>query len=115
MHRLTAPTNPNTAPTKTGEVQWPETHDENTGVQRRFQRTHAVLKLPDQVLLAAALVGLEHDFRSRALAVIGDVEKVAVIVEELLLSFYVDQVLAQHPERRLGAESEIESRWPPPG
>ena len=54
------------------------------------------LRPTDQVLLVAAMVGVEHDFLDRAFLVVGDVEETAVFVEEFLLASAHLQVLPHH-------------------
>ena len=51
-----------------------------------------------QVLLIAAVVGRKDDFRRRALAIVGDVEEVTVVVKQLSLLVTHSQVLAQRDQ-----------------
>ena len=65
-------------------------------VDRGRQRPHSTGQLGDQVLLVAAVVGLEHDVFRVDCPIVGDVEEVANLVEQPSLAFLVSDVLAKH-------------------
>ena len=65
----------------------------STGVA---QRVHAALELGDQVLLVAPAVGRQDDLIGRHVAVVGDVEEVAVLLEQPHLPLLGGQPLAEH-------------------
>ena len=57
---------------------------------------HAALELGDQVLLIAPIIGGEDDLLGRDLPVVGDVEEVAVLLEQPHLPPVDPQPLAEH-------------------
>src|ERR1700722_9128412 len=57
---------------------------------------HATFELGDQVLLVAAIVGREHDLFGGLVAVVGDVEEVAILLEQPQLSLVGPQPLTEH-------------------
>ena len=63
-----------------------------------MQRSHAVFKLRDQVLLIAALIRLEDHFGWRHRAVVRDVEEIANLVEERELAPLNSDVLAERDD-----------------
>ena len=70
-------------------------------VERYPQRVDAALELGDDILLIAALVGAVNDLGRAQVRARGDVEKVADLVEQDLLTFHLADILAQgdHPIR----------------
>ena len=60
---------------------------------------HAALELGDQVLLITAVIGREHHVLGRHVAVVGDVEEVAILLEQPHLPLVGRQSLAEddHP------------------
>jgi len=65
-------------------------------VHRRLQRPYSALQLRDQILLVAAVVGRKDDLLGGSLALVGDVEEVANLVEQRQLAFFFRDVLAHH-------------------
>ena len=57
---------------------------------------HAPLELRHQILLITAVIGREHDLLGRHLAVVGDVEEVAILFEQPHLPPVGRQPLAHH-------------------
>ena len=51
-------------------------------VYGRRQRVHPALELSDQVLLVAPVIGREHDIFGRSVAVVGDIEEIAILLEQ---------------------------------
>ena len=64
-------------------------------VYRCRQRMHAAFELCDQVFLIAAVVGREHHILGGQLAIIGDVEEVAILLEQPHLALVDPQALAE--------------------
>ena len=56
---------------------------------------HAALELRDQVLLVTAIVGREHDLLGRRFAIVGDIEEVAILLEQPQLRLVNSQPLAE--------------------
>ena len=67
-------------------------------VHRRVERPDASLELRDQVLLVTALAGLLHDLDARERGVIGDVKKVADVVEQDVLALLDRQIFLQRDD-----------------
>ena len=51
-------------------------------VHRRRECVHSALELGDQVFLVAPVIGREHDLFGRGFAVVGDVEEIAILLEQ---------------------------------
>src|SRR5208282_3705791 len=68
-------------------------------VYGRRHRVHPALELGDQVFLVAPVVGREHDLFGRSHSVVGDVEEVAILLEQPHLPSIRPQELADddHP------------------
>ena len=67
-------------------------------VHRRPQRVDPALQLRDQVLLVAPVVGLEHQLACGGLAVVGQVEPIADLVEQPRLALLHRDRLADHDQ-----------------
>ncbi len=65
-------------------------------VERRRQRTNAPLVLLNEILLIAAVVGVEDDLLGRRVPVVGDVKEAPRIVEQLLLTLGRFEVFPHH-------------------
>ena len=70
-------------------------------VERRVQRPNGI-QLRQKVLLLAAIIGVEHDFFGRAVPIVGEVEEVAVVVEQLLLPRFAHLQILPEDDQAIG-------------
>src|SRR5208337_1663363 len=67
-------------------------------VHWRRECVHSALELGDQVFLVAPLIGREHNLFGRGFAVVGDIEEVAILLEQPQLRLVNSQQLADYDD-----------------